>query len=161
GGALVADQQDHLGVQRVDPDRVVVVAAGRAFEAGPGRTGVGAAVRAGIGDQHGVPVARMDLHLGEVAAAAPQPWLLGDARPRVTGVVGTEAAAELRRVDHCVDALAVARRDREADAAEPLDDGRQARGQLRPRAAAVARAEQAAARALPAAVLPRPLARLP
>src|SRR5205823_5636017 len=51
---LVGGQQDDLWVVGVDPDRVVVVAAGGALEGGEGLAAVGRAVQAGVGDVNDV-----------------------------------------------------------------------------------------------------------
>ena len=68
-GALVAGEGDDLGVVGVDPDVLVVVAAGRAAEAGPGLAAVGGLPGDDAGDVEGVGIFGIDDGDGQIAAA--------------------------------------------------------------------------------------------
>src|SRR5205085_3694743 len=105
--ALVGGEQDDFGVLRINPDGVVVVAAGRSLPGVVGVTAVGRAIGRGVGRINYVGVARVNLHLGEVAAAAPHARLVVDALPRFARVVRAVDAAELRRVNVRVESLRV------------------------------------------------------
>src|SRR5262249_35081536 len=87
-GALVGGQQDDLRVVGVDPDGVIVVAAGGALDEGERLAAVGRAVEGDVGDVDDVGVFGIDLDLGEVAAAAPQARVGVDTPPALAGVVG-------------------------------------------------------------------------
>src|SRR5450755_2167343 len=54
--ALVAGDQDDLGIDRIDPDVLVIVATGRAAKAGPGFAAVGRLPRDGRGHVNDVGV---------------------------------------------------------------------------------------------------------
>src|SRR6185369_2976544 len=75
GGPLVAGQQDDVGVVGIDPDGMVVVAAGGALDGGEGLPGVGRSIRTGIGDVDDVLVLGVDAHPGEVRSATVDPLL--------------------------------------------------------------------------------------
>ena len=167
--ALVGGEQDDVRVVRVDPDVLVVVAARRAAQAGPGL----AAVLRAHGDDGGavddVRVLRVDGHHRQIAAADPhqRPWVVGDALPGGAGVVRAVeplplarlVAAAGRRRQQRVDAVGPARRDRQVGLHDLVGE---AAGELAPVVAAVGRLEDAAvAAAIVVVVLPRPLAALP
>src|SRR5439155_17735434 len=115
------------------------------------------AIQGGVGDVDNVLVLRINFHLGEIAAAAPQALLAVDASPTFAGVVGAIDAAEPGRIDQGIKALRIVRRRADADPAQPLFRGRQALGKLPPGRAAIRRFVEPAAWALPRPVLPRAL----
>src|ERR1035437_5711823 len=98
GGALVGCQQDDVGVQRIDPDGVVIVAAGRALDGGEALAGVVGAVGGGVGDVEDVLVPGVDADAGEIAAAAVDALFSVGALPVGAGIVGTVDAAGLAYV---------------------------------------------------------------
>src|SRR5579871_2529131 len=140
---------------------MIVVAAGRPLDGGDGRAAGRRAVDRRIGDVDGILIPGVHLDLGEVEAAAPDAFLVVDAPPTFAGVVGAVQAAELGGIDQGVNAARVVGGNADADAAELLFRRGQAAGELVPGGAAVGGLEQAAARALPGAVLPRALPRRP
>ncbi len=161
--ALIRGDQHHVRVVRVDPDRVVVVAARRTLPRRERPPAVTRLVRGRVRRVDDVGVLRVDADVGEVVAAAPHARLVVHARPAGAGVVGPIDAADLARRGHPrVDAIRVARGDPDADAAQPLRRRREAARQRLPRRAAVGGLEQAARRPdVGVVVLPRALAGRP
>src|SRR5215510_8937905 len=104
----------------------------------------------------------MNLDLGEIGAAPPEPPVAADPPPAFSRVIGTIDAAFLRvGVNSRVKDVRIAPRNVEPDASEALLKRRQSRGQISPGIAAVGRLEEAAFGPLPRAVLPRPLSSRP
>src|SRR5262249_25614182 len=99
---LIAGQQDNVRVFGIDPDGVIVVAAGRSLDGGERLAAIGRAIGRGVGDVYHVLVLRIDFYLGEVEAAAPNALLTVDALPAFAGIVGAVDAAQARRVHHRV-----------------------------------------------------------
>src|SRR5271157_40477 len=195
GRALVESQQDDVGILRIDPDGVIVVAAGRALDGREARAGVGGPVSGSVGDVDHVLVLRVDTHAGEIRSASVDAILAVDFLPGNAGVIGAIEAGATRRgfgrfraarastsraratrgagptaaatsaatggFDQGIHAIAIAGRDADADAAEPLGGRGQASSQLAPVVAAVGGLEQAAVRTGESAVLPWPGTRLP
>ena len=163
GGALIGGQEDDVGVQGIDPDGVVVVAAGRAFDGGETLAGVVGAVGGGVGDVDDVLVLGVDADAGEIAAAAVDALLAVDVFPVGAGIVGAvDAAGFAARFDEGVHAIGVAGRDGDADASEAaLREGGKAASERVPGGAAVGGFEEAAVGAGEGAVLPGTLLRLP
>src|SRR5205085_2977447 len=87
GCALIACEQDDLRVLRVDPDGVIVVAAGRAFEGVISHTAIGRTIRRGVAGIDNVFVARVNFHFSEVAPTSPDAHLRVDARPTFARIV--------------------------------------------------------------------------
>src|SRR5262249_27075068 len=131
-GALVSGQQDGPWVVGVDPDRVRVVAAGGTLERCKGLAAVGRFICARVRHVEYVLVFRITPDLGEVGTTAVQSWLAVDEGPALARVVGAVDAAALARVHHRVQALRIAWRDGNTDAAQPLIGGRQPPGQRLP-----------------------------
>ena len=163
GGALVGCQQDDAGVQRIDPDGVVIVAAGRAFDGRETLSGVVGAVGGCVGDVNDVLVLGVDADAGEIAAAAVDALFSVGAFPVGAGIVGTvDAAGIAARFDQSVHALGIAVCDGDADASETtLREGGQTAGQRVPGGAAVGGFKEAAIGAGEHAVFPWSLLRLP
>ncbi len=142
-GALVDAEDAPVGVRRIDPQRVIVVAAGRALDRHERPAAVAAAVERRVHHVERLGIARIDRQLAEVPAAAPHPLVGGRPPPGRAAVVGAEDAA-VDRVDDRVHRVRPAWRDGEAD---PPGRRRQAgRRQPRPRPPEVRRPPQAAAR---------------
>src|SRR5262249_26982372 len=78
---LIGRDEEDVRIVRADPDGVVVVAAGGAFEADERLPSVDRLIEADVGDIKQVFVLRVDLHLGEIAAAAPDAGLAADSHP--------------------------------------------------------------------------------
>ncbi len=163
GGALIGGEEDDVGVQGIDPDGVVVVAAGGAFDGGEGLAGVVGAVGGGVGDVDDVLVFGVYADAGEIAAAAVDALLTIGAFPGGAGIVGAvDAAGFAAGLDEGVHAIGFAGRDGDADASEAaLGEGGKAVGEGVPGGAAVGGFEEAAVGAGEGAVLPGCLLRLP
>ena len=161
--ALVADDQDDVGIVGVDPDALVIVAARSAAEAGPGLAAVGGFPRDGAGDVDGVGILGIDGGDGEIAAAdASGGTRVGSgARPMFAGVVGAIDADSVGSGDGGVEAVGIARRDGDVGLYEAIGAGRNAVGERTPGGAAVGGFEHAAAGTGPRAVFPGTLARFP
>src|SRR6185437_3600927 len=145
GRALIDGEKQDLGMQRVDPDCVVVVAAGCALDRGKGRAAVHRTVGGRVADVDLIGVARIGAHPCEIVAAAPDAFLVIDARPALTGVVRAIQTTDIGfSVDERVQAIVVARRDGKADASEALRACRKSARQLMPRGSPVGGFEQAA-----------------
>src|SRR5580704_12915618 len=170
GRPLVEREQDDVGVLGIDPDRVIVVAARRALDGGEALAGVVGAIGGCVGDVDDVFILGIDAHAGEVRAAAVDAIFAVDEGPGSARIVGaiesaggnsrgsTSAALRIRRIAAApppasaataaigfhqgVHAIAIAGRDADADAAEPLREGGQSAGELRPVVAAVGRFEE-------------------
>ncbi len=133
--ALIDAEQNDVRVGRIDPDRVVIVAAGRALDADPALPRVGRTVGRRVRAVHRIPVARIGRDAREVFGATADALFGIGLFPRCTGIIrAKDAAAVGGLLDDCVDALRVAGRDGDTDSA---DRRRQARLQLRPRRSAV------------------------
>src|SRR5579872_22866 len=93
-GALVADQQDGVRILGADPDVLVVIAAGRAANAGPGLAPVGGAHGHNAGAINHVGTLGINLGNGQVAAANAHGGarVLGDFVPGLAGIVGAVKA---------------------------------------------------------------------
>ena len=134
--ALIADEQDDVGIIGVDPEVLVIVAAGRTLDAGPRFAGVGGAPGDGAGAVDDVGVFGVDADDGEVAAtdAADGAGVGGDGGP---GGAGVGAAIDLHaagRGDGGIEASGVAGGDGDVGLAGV---GGEAAGQFVPGAAAV------------------------
>src|SRR5262249_13606041 len=97
--ALVAGQEDDPRVVGVDPEGVIVVAAGGALEVREGPAAVLGAVGRRVGHVDDFLVLRIDLDLREVGAAAPQPALAVDALPALARIIRAVDAAVARGID--------------------------------------------------------------
>src|SRR5207249_3437153 len=159
--ALIARQQNDIGVVGINPDGVVVVAARSAFDRGETLTGVGGPIGRGVGDVDDVLVLGIDAHAGEVGPAAVDSLLGVDATPSDSGVVGTVEAASFPGFDESVHPGRIAGRDADSDSAESLSESRQAAGQRIPCGSAIGGSEKAAVGTGKVAVFPRALACLP
>ena len=67
--ALVADQKNNVRIVGIDPEVLIIVAAGRAAKAGPGFAAVGGPHGDGAGAVDDVGILRIDSRNWEIAAA--------------------------------------------------------------------------------------------
>src|ERR1035438_4174689 len=96
-GTLIAAEDHAVAVLGIDPELVVVVAAGRSFHRNKSLAGVGGHVSRGVYHVGAVGVGGIDGHGFEIPAAAPQPVLAVDQVPRGAGVIGdVDSAAGAR-----------------------------------------------------------------
>src|SRR5205809_1530068 len=142
-GALIAGEQDDVGIVRVDPQTVVVVAPRRTPECGEGPAAVAGLPGYDVRYIQDVGVLRVHLHLVEVAVAAPEPRIRVDEAPMLAPVIGPVHTAALGGPDHRVHAPGLARRHPQADATELVLRRRQAGGDPPPGAPAIGRLVQA------------------
>ena len=140
---LVDAEDAPLRAARIDPELVVVVAAGRALDRHEGLAGIVRAVHGGVAGVDDVGIAGIDRDAAEVPAAPPDPVVAARPRPGRAGVVRAVQPAVVHRVHHGVDAARPARRHGEADASRL--GGQAMAGDLRPVIAAVRRLVEAAA----------------
>ena len=157
---LIARERDDVRIVRVDPAALIVVASRRAADAAPRLAAVDRSPRHDAGHEDGVGIFRVDERNRQIASAdAARRTRIGrDSRPAVACVVRAIDADRLPRRDRRVDAARLARRDRDVGLHDVL---RQTACQRTPGRAAVGRFEDAAVGAVPGAVLPRTLTRLP
>ena len=159
--ALIGCNQDDVGVVRVDPDRVVVVAAGRALDRRERAPAVGGSIRRRVRGVHDVGILRVDAHVGEVVAASPDARLRVHPRPGRARIVGSIEPGGARG-DPRVHPPGIARRDADPDPTQAVRRGGKTARQRLPRGAAVGRLEQTARRAgVGVVVFPWTLARGP
>ena len=142
GRALIDAERDRLRIVRIDPHGVIVVAAGRAFDAGPRRAAVARAISRRVCGVDLVRVVRIGGDAGEIFRAPAHALFLVRLPPRRARVVGAVHAAAVRFLDERVDARRLRGRHRDPDATR---ERRQAVRELRPRRAAVGRLEETAA----------------
>src|SRR3954451_16775264 len=116
-GALVDAKQDDVGIFRIDPDGVVVVAARRAFPRDKGFSGVSGLVSGRVRHVNSVLVLGRNANPCEVRPASPDPVFSVNARPALPGVVRAVDAALCRRIDHGEHALRIAGSYSDPDAA--------------------------------------------
>ena len=105
-------------MQRIDPDRVIVVAAGRAFERDEALAAIDRAPRGRIGKIDEVGVFRIDAERDEIVAALrDRLCVVSFSEMRSAVVAAIDSAARIvivKRIGECVDDVRRARRDRPA-----------------------------------------------
>ena len=143
--ALIGAQQNNPWIFRIDPHRMVIVPARRAFDRRKICSGVRRPVRRCVADINRVLVVWRHAHPGEVEPAAPDPVLVIYLAPGFSRVIRTVQSADFRiRIHQRVQTIRTARRNSKTDASEPLFVGRQTRSQRFPGVATVYRLEQPA-----------------
>src|SRR5258708_4487451 len=144
--ALVATHNHAQRLIGIDPQSVIIVAAGRAFPGVESGSAVGGLVRRGVRHINRVGIFWIDAEFTEVPAALPDAAVVRDTLPVLRAVVGT-VQTTVFGVDDQKNALRIAGRDGDADAAETF--GRESvAGERFPVIAAVARTVEAATRAV-------------
>src|SRR5207237_9251634 len=98
GGSLIASQKNNRGIVGIDPHGVVIIAARSALEGGKRLAAVSRSVHRRVGDIDDVSVFGINLDLGKIAAASPEPGLAIDTTPVFAGVVRAVDPALLRRI---------------------------------------------------------------
>src|SRR3989442_2838399 len=137
GCTLVHGQRNDVGVVRIDPDGVIVVAARRAFDGSEVLAGIRRLVRRSVGYVNHVFVLRIDAYHGKIIAASPDPLFGIYKLPALSGIVGAIDAAFLLRVHHGIHPVGVAERHGQADATQAVGFARQAFRDLAPGVAAI------------------------
>src|SRR5207237_7757405 len=96
GRVLVTGNQDDVGIFRIDPDAVVVVSSGRAFDGGEVLAAIGGAIAGSIRNVNDVGIAGINFDLGEIRAAAPDARFIVHFAPAQAGIIRTIYSAEVR-----------------------------------------------------------------
>src|SRR6185437_9069610 len=147
--ALIDGEKQDLGMQWVDPDCMIIIAARCALDRGECCATVHRAICGGVADVDLIGVTRVGADPGEIGSATPDTLLVVYAGPALASVVGSEQAAGVAfRFDECVHAIVIAWCNGEADASEALRVGWKPARQLMPAGAAIHRLEQSAAGAV-------------
>src|ERR1039457_5424441 len=111
GRALVYGEGDDVGAFGIDPDGVVVVAAGRALDGRKVLASVGGSVGRSVGHIDHIFLSRIDAHAGKVVAASNNAFFGIHELPAFAGIVGTINAAVLPRIHQGVHAIGIAWRN--------------------------------------------------
>ena len=160
GRALIAGQQDDFGMFGIDPDGVIIVAAGRAFDGRESLPCVRRAIRGSVRHVDDVFVLGIHAHAGEVGSAPGNALLRVHALPGCSRVVGAIECARFR-FHQRVHAVRIRGCDPDANPSEPFRRSGKPTRELLPGAAAIRGFEKPARGTTPFAVFPRPLARCP
>src|SRR5713226_6804577 len=167
GRALVHGEGDDVGVFGIDPDGVVVVAAGRALDGREILAGVSGAVSRSVGHVDHIFISWIDAHAAEVVAATPDSLFIIHLLPAFTSIIGAVNTAaflgvQLFRVDPGIHAVGVAGGDGRTDATDTFGLAGQSLGELPPSVATVGGfVESAAGPVVATAGRPRRTARGP
>ena len=158
--ALIDTERDDFGIRGIDPDGMIVVAAGRAFDRRPRGAAVARAPRRGIGRIRDVAIAWIGGDPGEILGATANAFFAIGFLPGRTGVVAAVDAATVRFFDECENSGGIGGRNADADAS---DIGGQSRREFSPRRAAVGGFEKTARRIglVDTHEIPRPVSRSP
>ena len=159
-GSLVGGIEQDIGIVRIDPNVLVVVAAGSAAKSGVCLPSIRRFPGDGRSDEQNIRILGMDGKARQVPAADPAGGAGIGRRPSpgFAGIVGPENPLSPGQGDDGIKAFRVGRGDRQVDLENRLGSGRL---ELPPGLAAVARLEQSAAGTAPSRVFPGALARLP
>ena len=120
GRALVHRQRDDVGILRIDPDRVIVVAAGRALDRSEILACISGFVRRSIRGIDRVFILWIHAHHREIVTAAPDSLFRVHQLPALAGIIGAIHAAVLLRIHHGVHAIGIAQRNRQANAPQSI-----------------------------------------
>ena len=158
--SLVGAENQARRILGIDPELVVVVAAGRAAHDGDGLAAILRAVERDIRNVNDIGIAGIDGDPVEVPRPAGEARIAVGEGPGVAAVVGAIEARLLAGIQQRIHALAV-RSHRNAHAS-PIAVGQSVAGQLRPGRAAVGGAIKSAARPLQRRIgAPRRTVRVP
>src|SRR5262249_36252137 len=86
--ALITGQENDGRVFRVDPNRVIVVSTGRAFDGGKCLARVSGSVGGSIGDINNVFDFRVDFDFGEIVSSPPESAFVVNSLPTLAGIIG-------------------------------------------------------------------------
>ena len=118
--ALIGHQQHDVAVVGIDPIALIVVAAGRAAMCRPRLAGVGGLPGDRVGGVHDVWISGIDGRCRHIIGLASDVGVRGRYRPTLTGVLGAIHGPAARRLHNRVDAIGVARCDRDANATQSV-----------------------------------------
>src|SRR6185312_8161736 len=114
--ALINPQYAPLWLAGIDPELVIVIPSGGAFDWHAGTAPIARAVHGGVANVDDVGIGRVYGDTAEVPAAFPDAVVACCASPACAGVVGAVEATVLG-IDQCVDPVRLRVRDGQADAA--------------------------------------------
>ncbi len=134
-GSLIDGQHHMEMVGGVDPEEMIIVAAGSAFDWRKGFTPVRGAIQRNIGEVHDVGIFGVDGDSAEIPSPATDTRVCADAGPVCAGIVGAKEPSFFG-FDQRVDAMRTAGCDGDPDAPK-LTRGKAATGELGPGIAAV------------------------
>ena len=134
---LVAAEKNNVGVFRVNPNRVIVIAAGSALECTEILPRVRRPVRGGVGDVNDIFVVGCNSHAGKIRTASPDTLLGVYSRPVFARIFGTIEPTQLRRIHQGVHAFGIIRCNSQSNAPQSIRPGGQPPSELTPIVAAV------------------------
>src|SRR6185312_7558866 len=156
---LVAGDQHDLRMVRVDPQPVIVVTAGRAFEGVPGHPAIHGFPYHHIRRIYNVLVLRIGFHFRKVVPSSPKTLIAVELLPALACIVAAVDTAVCRIGSNGrIQPRRIARRDAKPDPGKPLADIGQTLCKLVPGRAAIGRLIQPAVGPVPRTVLPGTLA---
>src|SRR5208283_6064241 len=159
---LIDGEGDDVGNLGIDPDGVIVVASGSAFDGGGVLTGNGRAVGRRIGHINHVFIFWINADAAEVVAASPDAVFVVHLLPAFARVVGAVDAAAFLGIHPRIHAIGIAGRNGGTDAANALGFAGQSFGELPPGVSSIGGFVEAAALAgVAASGRPRRTARGP
>src|SRR5581483_1310152 len=121
---LIAAENQSLRVRRINPEGMIVVAAGSALDGDKSFSRIGRTIDGDIGNVNRVRVFGIDVNFAEVPEAA-EARIMAGANPGLAAIVGLEHAT-LFRVDERIDALAMSAARNGQAYASPISAGKAA-----------------------------------
>src|SRR6266852_648263 len=137
GCALVYSDGDNVWDIGIDPNSMVVVAAGRAFDGREILARVGGSVGRSVGHIDHILISRIDAHAAEVVAASVDTFFVIHLLPAFASVIGAVDAATFLGVDPGIHAVGIAGRNSRTDATYAFGGTGQSFGELPPGVATV------------------------
>ena len=159
--SLIGHHEHDVRLQRVDPEPLVVVTAGRSAKAPPGDAAIRALPRHHVHGVHRVRIAWVHGDGRKVVAPPEDPAVGRGTRPAGTRIVAPIEAALGPRGGRHEDPAGVARTDADAKASQAISCGRDSTGELRPGRAAIGALEEPRVGTAPRGILPWALPRFP
>src|SRR6266850_253665 len=118
--ALVAGDNHTFWIIGINPELMIIVTAGRAFDRRPAFAGVDRSIHGRIHHVESVRVFRIDSNLFKVPAAVPDAFVAGDLCPRGAGIVRRKQATFLC-IDDGIHTIAVHGSDGDPDVASTFN----------------------------------------